>query len=115
MLRKNKITVDEFLQYRPRRVDFEWFKDKDDLVRIKVPKFKSRLGKSFCKIIKKENVFTANLDPVGSLVWINCDGRNKVKDILEILKKESPKEKNIDQRLFLFLQQMESLNYIAYC
>lgn len=107
-------TVDEFLQYRPRRLDFEWFTDEENLVRIKVPKFQSKLGKSFCKIVRKEDMFTANFDKLGSLVWTNCDGRNTVKDILKIIQKEFPKEENIDQRLFLFLQQMNNLNYIGY-
>lgn len=106
-------TVEEVLQYRPKRVDFEWSTNAEGLVEIKVPKFKSNFGKSFCKVIKRENMFTANLDKIGSIVWKNCDGRNSVKDILEIVKKEFPKEENIDQRLFLFLQQMHNLRYIG--
>jgi len=54
------------------------------------------------------------MDKLGSLVWKNCDGRKTVKDILNLLEKEFPDEKNIDQRLFLFIQQMGSLNYIIY-
>ena len=59
-------------------------------------------------------MFIANLDKLGSLVWKNCDGKNMVKDILEIVKKEFSKEENLDQRLFLFLSQMKNLNYIDY-
>lgn len=105
-------TVEEILQYRPKRVDYEWSTNAEGLVEIKVPKFKSNFGKSFCKVIKKENTFTANMDKIGSIIWINADGRNSVKDILEMLKKEFPKEENMDQRLFLFLQQMHNLCYI---
>jgi hypothetical protein len=107
-------TVDEFLQFRPKRLDFEWHTNEKDLVSLKVPKFKSNFGKSFCKIIRKDDMFVANLDKLGSLVWKNCDGKNTVKQILEIVKKEFPKEEDIDQRLFLFLQQMSSLRYIDY-
>ena len=119
MARKNKEkyrppTAEEFLQYKPRQLDFEWSENADGLVELKVPKFKSNFGKSFCKVIKKDNMFTANMDKLGSLVWKNCDGRKTVKDILELLKKEFPDEKDIDQRLFLFIQQMGSLNYIIY-
>ena len=118
LIKKNKKqyrppTVDEFLQFRPKLLDFEWSTE-EGLVRIKVPKFKSNFGKSFCKIIKRENTFTANLDKLGSLVWANCDGNNTVKQILEIIKKKFPKEENIDQRFFSFLQQMRSLNYIDF-
>jgi len=107
-------TVEEMLQVRPKRVDFEWSTNKDGLVEIKVPKFQSSFGKSFCKVIKKDNKFTANMDKTGSIVWKNSDGKTKVKEILEILKKEFPDEENMDQRLFLFLQQMGNLGYIAY-
>jgi len=107
-------TVEEFLQYRPRRLDFEWSTNAEELVEMKVPKFKSNLGKSFCKLIKKENVFTASMDWLGSLVWKNCNGKNTVNQILELAKKEFPEEKDMDQRLFSFIQQIGSLNYIDY-
>lgn len=116
MKKKNKrcLTVEEFLQFIPNRLDFEWHKNDEGFVRIKVPKFTSNFGISFCKIIKKENIFTANLDKLGSLVWIHCNGKNRVKDILHVIKKEFSKEDDLDQRLFLFLSQMKNLKYIDY-
>jgi len=107
-------TIEEFLQYRPRRLDFKWSTNTEGLVEMTVPKFKGNLGKSFCNVIRKENLFTANMDRLGSLVWKNCDGERTVGQILEIVKKEFPEEKNMDQRLFSFIQQMGSLNYIDY-
>ena len=117
--RRNKqqyhpLTVDEFLQFRPKRLDFEWSTNDEGLVRIKVPKFQSNLGKSFCKLVRKKDTFTANFDKLGTIVWKNCDGKKTVKKILEIVEKEFPKEENIDQRLFLFLYQMRNLKYIDY-
>jgi hypothetical protein len=107
-------TVDEFLKFVPTRLELEWNTTDDGLVVIKVPKFESNFGKSFCKLTRKDNTFNANMDKIGSLVWKNCDGKNSVKDILEIVKKEFPnEEKDIDQRLFLFLQQMQALHYIG--
>ena len=121
MLSKNKEkekyrppTVEEFLKYRPKRLDFQWSTNVEGLVEIIVPKFKGNLGKSFCKVIRKENMFTANMDKLGSFVWKNCDGERTVGQILEIVKNEFPEEKNMDQRLFSFIQQMISLNYIDY-
>lgn len=119
-MRKNKDkkpvlpTEEEFLKYTPRRGDFEWKVNSEGIVEINVPKFKSNFGKSFCSIIKKDNQFTGNMDKIGSIVWQNCDGQKTVADILEILKEKFPNQKNIDQRLFLFIQQMGSLNYIDY-
>jgi Coenzyme PQQ synthesis protein D (PqqD) len=105
-------TEKEFLKYTPRRVDLEWKVNSEGLVEIKIPKFKSNFGKSFCRIIKKDNYFIGNMDKLGSLIWQNCDGLNAVKNILEIVKKEFPDEKNIDQRLYLFIQQLHSLRYL---
>lgn len=107
-------TEQEMLAYKPRRADFEWTTNDEGLVEIKVPKFESNFGKSFCNIIKRDNTFTANMDKIGSVVWKNSDGKKTVKDILEILKKEFPDEKDIEQRLFLFIQQMGQLGYIVY-
>ena len=118
MLKKNKPkkrrlpTIDEFLSFVPKQADLDWSTNDEGLVEIKIPKFKSNFGKSFCKVIKKDDIFTANMDKIGSLVWKNCDGRKTVKDILKLLEKEFPKEENLDQRLILFLQQMYSLKYV---
>jgi len=107
-------TIEEMLSFKPIRADFEWTVNSEDLVEIKVPKFTSNIGKSFCNIVRKDNIFTANMDKMGSIVWKNCDGNNTVEKILKILQKKFPDEENIDQRLFLFIQQMGSLGYIYY-
>ncbi len=115
-MEKNKQgpTLDEFLRFKPKRSDFEWYTNKENLVRIKVPKFKGNFGKSFCRLIKKDDTFIANLDKLGSLVWKNCDGKNSVEQILNVIKKEYSDQEDLDQRLFLFLQQMRSLDYIDF-
>ena len=102
----------EFLKYTPKRVDLEWKINNIGLVEIKIPKFKSNFGKSFCRVMKKEDYFIGKMDNLGSIVWKNCDGVNTVKNILEILKKEYPDENNINQRLYLFIQQLHNLRYI---
>ena len=118
MLKKNKKikprlpTEEEFLEFVPKRADYKWELNKEGLIELKVPKFKSNFGKSFCKLIKKDTTFTANMDKIGTAVWQECDGKKSVKEILKKLKKIFPKEKNIDQRFFQFLKQMDNLNYI---
>ena len=111
----NKIpTIEEFNKYKPKRLDFKWTINEDGMVSMDVPKFNSKYWKSFCKLIKKENTFKANFDRLGSIIWNYCDGTNSVKIILDKLLKEFPDEKNIDQRLYLFLQQMKNLHYIYF-
>ena len=102
------------LQFKPIHLDFKWETTSDGYIDIEVPKFKSNFGKSFCKIIKKENIFIAHLDAIGSLVWKHSTGEYSVQYILDMLLKEFPKEEDLDQRLFLFLTQMKSLNYLDY-
>lgn len=80
---------------------------------VNVPKFTSGFGKKFVKVMKRDNIFTAHLDKLGSSVWKQCDGTVTVKEILDKVTVEFPDEKDIDQRLFLFLQQLYSLCYIA--
>ncbi len=81
---------------------------------IVVPKFTGSLGKGFVKAMKKENTFTTNLDALGSSVWKQSDGTVTVKEILDKITMEFPDQKGIDQRLFLFLQQMKALHYLTY-
>ena len=82
-------------------------------MQIKVPKFTGTLGKGFVKAVRKENTFTTNLDALGSSVWKQCDGNVTVKEILDKITVEFPDQEDIDQRLFLFLQQLHSLGYIT--
>jgi hypothetical protein len=107
-------TMDEFLEFKPSKSDFEWRKDEEGLVEIKVIKFKRGIGKSFCKLIRKENFFYAKMDKLGSIAWEYSDGKNTVKDLIEIIRSRFPEEKNIDQRLILFIQQMGQLGYMTY-
>jgi len=107
-------TVEEFQLYKPRRVELPWSTSEEGIVTITVPKFTSNIGKSFCRVLKKENTFEAHLDKLGSTIWKQCDGTNLVKDILAVITKEFPDEKNIDQRLYLFLQQLRALHYLVF-
>jgi len=106
-------TEEAFLQYIPVRGDFEW-SETDRQVHIVVPKFHRQIGEKFCKLIKKESTFTAHLDAIGSVVWKQCDGKKTVEEIRSVVRKQFPEEKNIDQRLYLFLQQMHGLNYLLF-
>jgi hypothetical protein len=65
-------------------------------------------------VLKRDNTFKANLDKLGSVIWKQCDGTTSVKEILDVVTKEFPDGKNIDQRLFLFIQQLRALCYIVY-
>jgi len=109
-----KPTVEEFLVLKPCRSEYEWHTDDQGLVHIVVPKFQSGVGKKFCKVVRKKDSFTADMDKIGSFIWKRCDGVKTVKEILDELTAEFSDQQQLDQRLFLFLQQMNQLNYIYY-
>ena len=109
-----KPTVEEFLRFIPKRHNYPWSSDEKGIVHITVPKFQSRLGTQFCRLIRKNNEFQADMDIIGSFVWQRCDGKTTTKKILKDLEKEFPNEKNIDQRLFVFLTQMRQLDYLSF-
>ncbi len=89
----------------------EWF-NQDDHVHIKVPKFQGRLGKLFCRLLRRNPHIFLNLDPLGSCVWKHCDGHHSVEDILTILKNNFDEE-NLEERLVQFLYDLEKNNLIS--
>jgi len=109
-----KPTAEEFLQFIPKRKEYPWSVDDAGLVHITVPKFQSKLGKHLCRLVRKNNEFQADMDAIGSFIWQRCDGKLSVGDILKDLEKKFPDEKNIDQRLFVFLTQMRQLDYLTF-
>ena len=111
---RTKPTAEEFLTFIPVRVDYEWTVDDAGLVHITVPKFQSKWGKKMCRVLRRTETFTADMDRLGSIVWLHCDGKHSVKDILEELRKEYTDENELDLRLFFFLQQMKNLNYLLF-
>jgi hypothetical protein len=95
-------------------LDFKWTTGDDGLVQVMVPKFTGKVGKKFVKTLRRDNIFSAHFDRLGSSVWKQCDGTVTVKQILDVVTIEFPNEKDIDQRLFLFLQQLRALHYITF-
>ncbi|KAA0014836.1 PqqD family protein [Thermoplasmatales archaeon ex4484_30] len=93
-----------------RQVD--WFEEKG-LVKLKILKFKSRIGKWMCKILKRPNYFLVNLDEIGSFIWKRCNGKNTVEDILKELEGKYGKEM-MKERLLVFLQMLKRNGYIEY-
>ena len=89
----------------------EWFNQGDN-VRIKVPKFQGRIGKLFCRLIRREPHIFLNLDYLGSFVWKHCDGHQSVENILTVLQNNFDEE-NLEKRLVQFLYDLEKNNLIS--
>jgi hypothetical protein len=103
----------DVLQLKPVRRDLRWETSEDGCIVLIVPKFRSKVGKRFCRLLGKKETFSAHLDKIGSLVWKECNGDKTVGEILEALKKELPNEKDLDKRLVYFIYKMRDLGYLS--
>ncbi len=93
------------LEFIPIR-QFEW--KENNLITVKVPRFRSKLGRKFCGLIKKEFTFNVNLDKYSSYTWKLCDGERTVREIRDLLKQEFGEEvEPVNERLGELLRIME--------
>jgi hypothetical protein len=83
-------------------------------VAIIVPRFRSKWGMKFCKLIKKRPSFHVNLDEYGSTVWKLCNGKNTVRDIGKKLRaKFGNKIEPLYERLSAYLRTLERNRFIV--
>ena len=86
---------------------------KGDLVLVIFDKFK----KSWLdKIIKpkKEKIAKIELDELGSFVWLNCDGKRTVSEIINLTEENFSEAEKIAERVKLFFTQLESKKFIRF-
>ena len=89
------------------------YESNDGIVTVHYDNF----GKSWIdKIIKpkKAKVAKIDLDEIGSFVWISCDGKNKVSDIIRLTEDQFPDDDKIAERVKLFVAQLESKKFIRF-
>ena len=99
------------LKLKPIR-QIDWIEE-NGLIRLKVIKFRSRLGQWLCRCFKRPNYFFINLDEIGSFIWKKCNGKNTIEEILQELEEKYGKEM-MKERLIIFLQMLEKYGYIRY-
>jgi hypothetical protein len=84
-------------------------------IRVKVPRFKSRLGKRFCRWLKKPPTYDVKLDRYGSEAWKLCDGKNDVGTIAEsLLQKFGEDVEPVYERVAKLITIMEINGLITY-
>ncbi len=92
---------------------YEW-EEKENVI-VKVPRFRSRLGQKFCKLIKKDRTYNVNLDKYGSEAWKMCDGKRTVRAIGKALKEKFGEEIDpVYERMGEFFNIMEANRLITY-
>lgn len=87
----------------------------DGLVTILKPKFRNKLLVKYLIPRLKSPNFKVNLDQFGSFVWNQCDGKNTVEQIGNLLKDKF--QDNIEpvyDRLAVFVQSLARYRFIEY-
>ncbi len=87
----------------------------DGLVNVLAPRFKSEFGKNLMTKLKRSPYLKANLDEIGSFVWLQIDGEKKVIDIAKkTQEKFGEKVEPVYDRLTRFLTQLYRNGFIHF-
>jgi len=87
----------------------------DEKFTVLIPKFGNSFIGRFFKKWSKFPFYKVKLDEFGSFVWHRCDGEKPVKFIANDLKEKfGEKVEPVNDRLALFLKQMEKAKMIGF-
>lgn len=88
---------------------------KENLVIVIKPKFKNSLAIKYILPQLKDKFFKIKLDRFGSFIWLNMDGSNTIKDIINRSTKEFGEEiQPADERINKFLLQLFENKLISF-
>jgi hypothetical protein len=100
----------EILELYPVR-QFE-YEIKEGKVTVAYDKFEKTILDKLIKN-KSKRVAKIDLDKIGSFVWLQCDGKKSVAQIIDVTKKEfGENEEKLDERVKLFLTQLVGKKFI---
>ncbi len=85
-----------------------------DLSVITFPRFRNRFLQKYFIPKGMDKGAYIRLDEHGTAVWDLIDGRNTVKQICEQLSAHFAGEKNYQDRILLFIGQLQAQGFIAY-
>ena len=84
-------------------------------VRLSIPRFKTRLGRFFCRMIGMSEQVHVKLDEMGSAVWNEIDGTKTVKKIgQKVSARFQDKAEPLYPRLAEYLARLEKNGFISY-
>jgi len=111
---KKKENTYNLLELIPfRNYNFE-FRD-NNLVDVLVPRFTDKFFGKFLQPRLKRPYIRANLDSLGTEVWLLIDGKKSVNEIIELMKsKYFDSENNIEDRVILFINNLHKYNFIKF-
>lgn len=105
-----KVPYKKFMQSRPIRNDkVEWDQNEStDVIKLYLPYKKTTIAKAIGRFIDIPEERSFKFNPMGSMVWGLCDGKNTVEDIKSIIvqKSRGSNEKDMEKRLLKFLNRL---------
>ncbi len=103
-----KIPYKKYMQSRPVRNDkVDWERLNSDVVKLYLPHKKTPLMKLLGRFIDIPEERSFRFNPMGSMVWELCDGKNTVEEIKEIiLKRTKSSDKDVEKRLSKFINKL---------
>jgi hypothetical protein len=103
-----KVPYKKFMRSRPvRNEKVEWDKTSTDSLKLYLPCNKTPLMNLIGRFIDIPDERSYKFNPMGSMVWELCDGKNSVQDIKEIIvQRTRGNEKDMEKRLLKFLNRL---------
>jgi len=103
-----KIPYKKYLQARPvRNEKVEWERLNSDVIKLYLPYKKSPVMKLVSKVIDVPEERSFRFNPLGSMIWGLCDGKNTVEEIKGIItKRTKSSDKDVERRLSKFLNRL---------
>ncbi|MDT3696223.1 MAG: PqqD family protein [Ignavibacterium sp.] len=112
--RKKILTNANTLELTPIKV-YSDEKNDNDLITVKVPKFRNKFAVRFISPKLKSDHFKIKLDKFGSAVWTNINGKTKVEKIIKDVKNKFGDELlQEEERITKFIFQLYSQGFISF-
>ncbi|ROL58718.1 PqqD family protein [Bacteroidetes/Chlorobi group bacterium MS-B_bin-24] len=103
-----------YLEMHPFRL-YEHILLEENLVDVLVPRFTSKLAKKLILPKLPNPYIRANLDELGSFLWLNIDGETKVSELINKMKEKfAEKVEPATERVLLFLTQLYKAGFIDF-
>jgi len=95
--------------------NIKWEKKEDGLIVLLKEKFQNPLLKKYLLSRLKNPYFRVKLDKIGSFVWEQCDGKNNIKEIADLLHDKFGEDiEPVYERISLFFQNLENSRFIVF-
>jgi hypothetical protein len=110
MRNKNKINLFDTIPQINSEVTREL---KEGLIVLGVPRFRNALMQKYFIPRSKSKYLYVHLDAHGTAVWQLIDGKRTVREIVIALSVHFEQEENYEQRISLFLSQLQANHFIT--